>query len=340
MAKKQVTIPIFVPHEGCPHQCAFCNQFQVSGEKITANQQTVIDEIEKYKKTIPKSVTHIEVAFFGGSFTGINTELQEELLNSVQSYFKSGFLKGIRLSTRPDYINSEKLDLLKKYNVSTIELGVQSFNDNVLKLAKRGHSARDVINAAKLIKNYNFNLIIQLMPGLPGDNFDISIENTHQAVKLKPNGIRIYPTIVLKNTYLEKMFNNNEFKPLTLEKAIDTTATIKNIFDKHNIPIIRMGLHPLTNEETKNIIAGPYHTAFGFLVKSRIKRNKIEKKIIDFLNGCNNYKSIHINIPYIKSEEYIGTKKQNIIDLQNTFKNIKITYSVSKKEYISISGEN
>ncbi len=296
-------------------------------------------KILKYSKSIPETIKQIEVAFFGGSFTGIAKKLQKKLLSAVQPYIKSGLIKNIRLSTRPDYIDSEKLELLKNYNVKTIELGVQSFNEDVLLNAQRGHNAEDVYRAIEMIREYNFDLVIQLMPGLPGDNDQISLKNATISANLKPAGVRIYPTVILKDTLLEKLYYEKKYTPLSLEQAVHRSSLMLKIFNEKNIPVIRMGLHPIKVEELSSIIAGPYHTAFGFLVKARLKRNLLEAKIKNYLknNQCN---ILHILIPDKNKEEYIGLRKESIKYLQNLFTNIKLLYTFSDKANIEIYGEN
>jgi len=333
MAKKQITIPVFIPHMGCPHRCAFCNQWQTSASKGVPDRDYIKNQIEKYTSKMPPSVNHIEVAFFGGSFTGIPGEKQAEFLSALEPYIQNKTIDGIRLSTRPDYIDIKRLELLKKYNVSTIELGVQSFSEEVLKASKRGHGSDDIFKAIDLIKSAGFDLVIQLMPGLPEDTKELSVNAAITAASLKPAAVRIYPTVVMENTELANMYRNKDYKPLDMENAVETCKEMYLIFMENNIPVIRMGLHPLTPEETKNIITGPYHPALGFLVKSRIKRDLLEEILKKSLHGNSaKNREIRLNTPMYKKEEYIGNKKENIIYLEEKFKLSKLEYSFSDIE--------
>ena len=327
MAKKQITIPLFIPHLGCPHTCAFCNQFETSGIQKRLTKTKIHQIIDSHLESAPDSVKHIEVAFFGGSFTAIPQKQQIELLESVKPYILSKKVNEIRLSTRPDYIDSEKLNLLKEYNVSTIELGIQSFSPDVLIASKRGHTVEDSLKAINMVKEHDFNLVIQLMPGLPKDTKEKSIISAQKAVEANPKSVRIYPTVVLEKTELEELYNKNEFTPLTLEEAISTTAEMKKLFDNKNIIVIRMGLHPFNDAELKSIIAGPYHPSFGFFVKSRIKRDVTENLIKQIIKSSKpTIKKVEIQFPFTEKEEYIGYKKNNITYLSDEF-NLNIDYS-------------
>ncbi|MGN0163001.1 MAG: elongator complex protein 3, partial [Candidatus Ornithomonoglobus sp.] len=204
---RKYNIPIFVPHKGCPFDCVFCNQNRITGhikvKDVTPDEVT--ETIEEYLATLPKENRAVETAFFGGSFTGIPMEEQSALMERVQPYIEDGRIDGIRLSTRPDYISPEILDNLKRYHVTTIELGVQSMEDSVLKAANRGHTARQVKDAVRLIREYDFDLGLQMMTGLPGDTPQHSIETARQLTPLRPDCVRIYPTLTIKDTYLEKL---------------------------------------------------------------------------------------------------------------------------------------
>ena len=217
--KKQYIIPIFVPHLGCPNDCVFCNQKSISGQTKQITKEDVKNIIEEHLKYINENVK-TEVAFFGGSFTGIEEEKQIELLEAAYEYIKNKKIDSIRISTRPDYINREILKRLKKYKVKTIELGVQSANDYVLEKAGRGHTFEDVKKASKLIRFYGFNLGHQMMVGLPESTKLDDINTAKQLIKLKPKMVRIYPVLVIKNTKLEKDYNSGKYNPLTVVQAV------------------------------------------------------------------------------------------------------------------------
>ena len=327
MSKKHITVPVFIPHTGCPHTCAFCNQWQTSNAGKIPNENDILETVDIYLANADDNI-YRELAFFGGSFTGIPVNEQIRYLSTAMELSKQGKIQGIRLSTRPDYIDNEILDRLESFGVTTIELGAQSFDEDVLKLSKRGHSIDDIIESAHLIKSRGFQLGIQLMPGLPGDSFKKSVNSANMAADLKPSCARIYPTVVLENTELEVMYSNGVFTPLTLDEAVAISAEIYRILTSHDIDIIRMGLHPFAPEQENKIISGPYHTAFGFLVKSYIKKNILETTLRNLLiTNKTQPNEIHIILPEKEKEEYIGMKKQNIEYLKTEFNLKKITIS-------------
>lgn len=329
--KKHVTIPIFIPHLGCSHRCSFCNQWKSSGAKKIPDSSAIRNRINSYLKNIDTRSTVTEIAFFGGSFTGIKRELQEEFLSTAEKYLRKGIISGIRVSTRPDYITPESIKLLKKYGVATIELGVQSFSNTVLRKSRRGHTAKDSENAAKLLKEEGINIVLQLMPGLPGDSREISIESSYRAAELKPMAIRIYPAVVLLNTELEKHYLEGSYTPLSLESAVDTCSKMLKIFNNYSIPVIRMGLHPFSPEETKSLISGPYHPAFGFLVKSRLKRNELDEHLGRIPGQNPGPGKLTLELPPLCAEEYIGHKKGNINYLKEKYNLEVLDYRIVKK---------
>ena len=326
MAKSQVTIPIFIPHSGCPHMCIFCNQWSTTGTEKQADADFVHKQVDKYLAGVSASVKHIEIAFFGGSFTAIPNKKQEELLEAANIHLQRKTIQGIRLSTRPDYIDNDILDVLKKYGVTTVELGVQSFDDIVLKASNRGHTAQDSHEAIGLVKKYGFDVIIQLMPGLPGDTKIKSIESASIAASLGPSGARIYPAVVIKNTGLEKLYMEKSYTPLSMEEAVETCKDMHVIFDNKKIPVIRIGLHPFSEDELKNIIAGPYHPSFGFFVKSRIKRDITHNWIKDYIKKNGVPETLDLPLPEKEREEYIGYKKENIEFFKKEFGIKNINY--------------
>ncbi|RKD27813.1 hypothetical protein SAMN02745883_00184 [Caminicella sporogenes DSM 14501] len=342
MSKKHYIIPIFVPHEGCPFDCVFCNQRKITGVDTTISYRDVENIIENHIRTIGVSYDkHIEVAFFGGSFTGINIEKQRELLSAADKWYKRGVIKDIRLSTRPDYIDEKILENLKKFNVSIIELGVQSLDNDVLKQSFRGHSAEDVIAASKLIKKFDFKLGLQMMIGLPGDNIQKSVKTANRIVSCNPNFVRIYPTLVIKGTNLEKMYLKGIYNPLTLNEAVEICKELYKIFSKNNIKVIRMGLQPTDNiMEGKDVVAGPFHPSFRQLVISSLIRDKIvdvlskyEKKVRELIFIVNSK-----NISFV-----VGNKKENINYIKEKFNigSIKIKEDNSiLKDIIKLSLNN
>lgn len=240
--KEKYIIPIFVPHLGCPNDCTFCNQKSISGQNKEVTGGDVKNTIEEYLKSFKQEGFYKEVAFFGGSFTGIKREKQEELLKQANEYVKSKKIDSIRLSTRPDYIDKEELKFLKKYGVKTIELGVQSTNDYILKKCRRGHTFEDVKRASKLIRKFGFELGHQMMIGLPESTKLDELNTAKDLAKLKPKLIRLYPVLVIKNTELEKEYYKKEYEPLTVIQAVERCKELCCFFAKKNISVIRIGL--------------------------------------------------------------------------------------------------
>lgn len=286
MSNNYFIIPIFVPHLGCPHDCVFCNQKRITGLSTDVNSDDVHRIIEEHMATFPRGDKHVEVAFYGGSFTGIDKKVQIELLSVPLKYKNKKMIHGIRLSTRPDYIDRDVLDLLKEYKVDTIELGVQSLVDDVLNKSGRGHNSQDVYRAVQLIKNYEFNLGLQMMIGLIGDSREKSIYTAKEFVKINPYCVRIYPTLVIKDTYLEKLYREQHYKPLSLDQAVDMTTDLLMLFEYNNIHVIRVGLQPTDNITLgRDVIDGPFHPSFRQLVESNIYRIILDDLLINCEEG-------------------------------------------------------
>lgn len=275
-------IPIFVPHYGCPFDCVFCNQKHITGEKDIPCAERTKQIINEHLATLPKTDRQIEAAFFGGSFTAVDTELQEELLKAAYEYVKSGKIDGIRLSTRPDFIDDTVMKRLIGYGVTAVELGVQSMDDSVLLASGRGHSAKDVENAVEVIKKYPVKLGLQMMTGLPNDTDERSIRTAERIIALKPDFVRIYPTLVIKDTRLCDMYQSGEYEPQSLDTAVSLAATLMEMFKKSDITVIRVGL-AATEEISPGgaLVAGPYHSAFGELAEGEILYNKIKAVLSD-----------------------------------------------------------
>lgn len=270
MSNNRFIIPVFVPHRGCPNDCVFCNQRKITNQKETYDYKKIDEDINNAISTINFSKKpDVEIAFYGGSFTAIDIKSQNSFLEIAYKYYKKYNITGIRVSTRPDYINDEILTRLQKYGVKTIELGVQSLNDDVLLSSNRGHNSEVVYKSAKLIKEYGFILGIQLMIGLPGDNREININTVNKVVGIKPDIARIYPTLVIKDTELEKMYKSGLYKGLGLEEAVEISKEMYKILFSNNINVIRIGLQPTENIlEGKDVIGGPFHSSFRELVIS------------------------------------------------------------------------
>lgn len=320
MSEKYI-IPIFVPHLGCQNNCTFCNQKSISGQMKNVTKEEVKETIESFLKSFKNEEIEKEIAFFGGSFTGIETKIQEELLSVAYEYVKNGIVGGIRVSTRPDYIDKERLKLLKKYGVKTIELGVQSTNDYILKKCKRGHTYEDVKKASKLIRRYGFTLGHQMMIGLPESTRLDELNTAKDLAKLKPKIIRLYPVLVIKNTELEEEYKRGEYEPVTLNQAVETCKELLYFFEKKKIKVIRMGLQNtdlISNPENveSEVAGGPYHEAFGQLVEDSIWYDKIFNEIKKF-----NTKVIEaeIEVNPVNVNNVIGHKKRNIEKLKEIY---------------------
>ncbi|MDM8534739.1 radical SAM protein [Clostridiaceae bacterium HSG29] len=270
MSNNRFIIPVFVPHRGCPNDCVFCNQRKITGQKNVYDYSQIDEEIMEAVKTIDFSKDpDVEIAFYGGTFTAIDVESQETFLKIASKYVDNYKIKGIRLSTRPDAIDEVVLKRLKKYGVKTIELGVQSLNEDVLLKSNRGHDSKIVYESAKLIKDYGFILGIQLMIGLPGDNLEINMRTVNEVIKMKPDIARIYPTLVIKDTELARMYEKGLYKPLNVMEAVEISKEMYKVLFSNNINVIRIGLQPTENIlEGKDVVAGPFHSAFRELVIS------------------------------------------------------------------------
>ncbi|KPU43941.1 oxygen-independent coproporphyrinogen-III oxidase-like protein YqeR [Oxobacter pfennigii] len=290
--KKHYIIPIFVPHKGCTHDCVFCNQKRITGQIGNVDNTFVEEEIKKYLNTIPRLDNYIEVSFFGGSFTGLPINEQIELLKPAKAALDNSFIDAIRLSTRPDYINEEILKILKEYGVSIIELGVQSLDNDVLQLSNRGHSREDVYKSSALIKEWGFRLGLQMMIGLPGDSEKKDIQTAKEFVKINPEMVRIYPALVIKDTYMEDMYKEGIYTPLTLSEAVNISGKLYLIFEKADINIIRIGLQPTENiTEGRDLVAGPFHPSFRELVESKLLNDMIR-----YMASNNAIKSFEIEV--------------------------------------------
>ena len=274
MSKKHSNISVFVPHIGCPNKCSFCNQFSITACSKAPDEKDIINAVEVAKGSKNYDPETTELAFFGGSFTAIDREYMVSLLKAAHTFVESGDISGIRVSTRPDAVNSEILKILKSYGVTAIELGAQSMSDEVLKLNRRGHTAKDIETASRLIKEEGFSLGLQMMTGLYGSNAQTDILSAEKIIALNPDTVRIYPTITLKGTHLEELFKNREYCPPTLDDTVDLVAKLLLMFKKENINVIRTGLHSIDEEA---YIAGPWHPAFKELCDSVIYKWEILK---------------------------------------------------------------
>lgn len=326
-------LPIFIPHAGCPHQCVFCDQKTISGQKIAAVKGAK-EQIERWLTWLRPSKDN-EAAFYGGSFTGLDIALQKQLLELTDELYDKGIIGRVRLSTRPDYIDKERLTLLQEHHVELVELGVQSLDDNVLQKAERGHRAEAVYSAHKLLREFGFRTGIQLMVGMPQQSF-ASVQATAQRVAaLKPDVARIYPLLVIKDTPLACSYNKGEFEPLSIEEAVEQSAYVYKTLTQAGIKVIRIGLQP--DEELcaeGNIVAGPFHPAMGELVKSRVLREHftpIMQKLVD--SGA---QGVVFHCPRRYESKLRGMKSCNLAYWQQLFPKLKLTIMPSSGEGINL----
>ena len=276
--KRALIVPIFIPNEGCPYRCIYCQQ-----EKITSQSTSPVDE-STIQQTLHNAINSTgfdasrepEIAFYGGTFTRLSFGRMKEMLKAAAPFVREGLFKSIRVSTRPDSIQEEKLHLMRRLGVATVELGTQSMDDGVLKLSRRGHTARDTVESVHLLKAHGFKVGIQLMPGLPGDSEEIFMRTVDEVIKLCPDMVRLYPTLVIKGTELATWYMENRYHPLSLDAAVRICRESCVRLERKGIPVIRIGLMSSPKLLPGDaIVAGPWHGALGFLVRSGIHQEKI-----------------------------------------------------------------
>lgn len=316
--KKRI-IPIFVPHRGCPHDCIFCNQKKITGVSTEVTAQDARNIIEECLETIDKD-TNVEIAFFGGSFTAIEEESQNELLAVAKEYVDKGLVHEIRMSTRPDCISDSILERLKKYDTSIIELGVQSMDAKVLIDSVRGHDIESVIESSQLIKKHDIKLGLQMMVGLPSDTEEKCLETARKFIKLQPDCVRIYPTLVVKDTGLETLLERGEYTPFSLEECVNIVKKLLVLFYINNINVIRVGLQATDDIQLgKGVVAGPYHPAFRELVEA-----EMIKDYLDYIVKENNIEGeLIVNTNNKNISKIVGNKKSNKIYMKEKH-NIKL----------------
>jgi histone acetyltransferase (RNA polymerase elongator complex component) len=277
---RHYNIPVFIPELACPNQCVYCNQKKITGKESFPGVSDMDQMIENHLSTIPAAERRIEIAFFGGNFTGLPFAFQQEYLEAARRWVGQGKADGIRLSTRPDYINDDTIRLLRSYDVSCIELGAQSLNDEVLRLSGRGHTAADVEKACGLILKSGIQLGLQMMIGLPGDSKALSLHTARRFAELGATQTRIYPTLVIRGTHLEHMMKTGQYKPLSMEETLDWCKELVVYFEAREVIILRLGLHPSEKLiEGGELVAGPFHPALKELVETAIWHDIFKKEL-------------------------------------------------------------
>ena len=310
MTPRRRILPIFVPHAGCPNDCVFCNQKRISGSLLPASAETVRIAVS----TLAPGSGY-ELAFYGGSFTAIPETEQEVLLAAALPARESGAVSAIRVSTRPDAVTKEKLARLRFYGVETVELGAQSMCDEVLLRCGRGHTSADTVEAAKLVKDAGFTLILQMMTGLPGSGEARDIQTARSIAALHPDGVRIYPTVIIRDTPLEDLWRAGKYREHTVEDAVRVCAHILPIFDAAGIPVIRLGLNPSDELSGGAAVAGAYHPALGELVRSRLWRDKAET----VLSGVEPGEDVVLGVARSRISVMTGQHRANVSYLQERF---------------------
>ena len=317
MSARRRILPIFVPHAGCPNDCVFCNQKRISGSLHPASADTVRETLSALA---PGS--DYELAFYGGSFTAIPESEQEALLSAVVPSRENGAVASLRVSTRPDAVTPEKLERLRRYGVETVELGAQSMCDEVLLRSGRGHTREDTVRAAKLVKEFGFTLILQMMTGLPASSDERDIETARAIAALSPDGVRVYPTVIIRDTPLETLWREGKYREHTVEDAVRVCAEILPIFEEAHIPVIRLGLNPTDELSGGSAVGGAYHPALGELVRSRIWRGREE----ELLKGTPPGASVILTVPRNQVSAATGQHRCNITWLTDKYrlKSLKI----------------
>ncbi len=332
MAKRQI-IPLFIPHLGCPNGCVFCDQKKITGMGTSVTPEMVRVEIES---GLQRAGGPCELAFYGGSFTAIPAREQERLLEAAAPWRESGKITHIRVSTRPDALDPETIRRLKFWGVTTLELGCQSMDAEVLLKSRRGHSPEDTRKGAGLIRDAGLELILQMMTGLPGDTPEKSINTAREIISLRPQGVRIYPTVVLAGTQLQTMMEQGEYAPHTVADAVELCATLYEMFLEADIPVIRLGLNPTELLSSGAAVAGAYHPALGEKVLSRMYYRRARALLMERKKGETAVLAVHPS----RLSVMVGQKRENILRLCQEFRLKEIKVVPESRELWEISLKN
>lgn len=317
---KHRTIPIFVPEVSCPNQCIYCNQRVISGQQHMPTDEEITATIGRYSSTFEAGI-HVELAFFGGNFTGIPMSEQQRLFHLVRPYCQRIGVQGIRLSTRPDYITDEKVDFLKANGVTTVELGVQSMDDEVLRSIRRGYTAATVERAARIIQSRGIEVGMQMMIGLPADTPEKALLTARRIIELGATNTRIYPTLVVARTLLARWYEQGKYQPLTLQEAVNQCKDILYLFETNNITVLRVGLHPTEGFISHaDYLAGPFHVAFKELVQTEIWHHLLQKAPLPAEN-------LTITVPESQLNAAVGHNGKNKKMLLTRCKSVKFATS-------------
>ena len=332
-----LVIPVFIPHSGCPHQCAFCNQTIITSQKHCLPDPKEIDKIIEQYLGYKANRSRVELAFFGGNFLGLPDSEIVRLLEQLRPYIENHTIHGIRCSTRPDTITEQRLDLIATYGICLVELGVQSMNDAVLKQANRGHTRQDTRRAIELLKARNIQVGVQLMVGLPGDSEESLLASTRQVAALAPDVARIYPLMVLRGSPLAKWYQEGSYSPLGLDQSVDLVKEMLKILTRANVTVIRMGLQASEMmEDSSLVLAGPWHPAFGHLVLSALVYDQVREQVCKLLGPFDrssfdrtsrkNWETHILMGIHPRFESRLrGDKNSNLIKLKNAYPGISFS---------------
>lgn len=320
MSARARIIPVFVPHLGCPHQCVFCDQRRISGSESPATAETVKQAIAR-AAALPSVGAKRQLAFYGGSFTAIPALQQEELLGAAQEAIRQGSIDSIRLSTRPDAIDESVLARLRRFGVETVELGAQSMDEDVLRLSGRGHTAADVESAAMAVRAAGFSLVLQMMTGLPGDDAHKDLETARRLIALRPDAVRLYPTVIVRGTALCELWRAGEYREHTVEDAVEICARLLPLFESAGIEVIRIGLNPTAELSGGAAVAGAYHPALGELVKSRVYLERARL----LLSGVEPQSRVRLGVGSSAVSQLTGQKRANLRALEEEFQLASVT---------------
>ena len=328
MPKQHANIPIFIPHMGCPNDCVFCNQRTISGHS-GFDASGVKNEIETARSTLGDRTA--EIAFFGGSFTGIDRDLMVYLLDVAEEFVRAGRVSGIRMSTRPDYINNEIIEILKKYTVAAVELGIQSTDENVLSASKRGHTREQSERAVRQLRESGFSVVGQMMLGLPRSTRETEIQTARDICAWGASAARVYPTVVFKKTALCRMAEAGDYTPLDDADTVSRTADVLDVFDRHGVNVIRVGLQSSENLASDDeVYGGANHPAIGELSMNELYFRRICEAIGDRdLRG----KDLTVYVSRGSVSKAVGQKRRNIERLREKY-GVNVVKILEKSEII------
>ncbi len=317
--KTHYTIPIFIPERACPFRCIYCNQYHITNCSQTIDKEDIENTIQAYLKTFPEQ-SEKKVAFFGGTFTGMSIDEQNHYLDVVLPYIERGLVKEVQLSTRPDYITPEILENLRRHGVGTVELGAQSLDEEVLRHSGRGHTVACVERAASLVRDYGFQLGLQMMVGLPFDTKQRTMATAQKIIDLGAECTRIYPTLVVRDTPLARLYESGRYEPLSIETAVDWSLAALDLFESAGVTVLRVGLHPSEGlRDGSQLLAGPFHISFKELVLTERWRRRLEK-LADETSG----EHFEVAVPSEEINYAVGYGGANRKMLQQRFKTVRI----------------